>query len=301
MNNHFDENWKILKQIKPAAYKKEAIRNRITNSIRAKTNERPVLRIFEWKNVLLTSLFLFISAGILFQLQSNYETQEAPVSSLSKNSQFTWKVANIHGEKTKDGYTFFKEESSIPVGYADIVTEDEQKKITSTGAMYVEKELEHFPYPTTLYIEHVKMTDVSLRYHFFVNAANKTTHFSFDFPKLEYAEIFHLIATLQFKDQKPYIHDEQLYTTHGYDTLPFPVGLEPVEKYGHTEKYIWEKASLKEYRNYLNKIKSTGEWEEKSKDGSSQILASSTGYEIVKITLNGKEICYEFTYPKRGE
>jgi hypothetical protein len=301
LNNHFDDNWKILKQIKPAAYKKEAIRNRITHSISTKTNERSVLRIFEWKNVMLTSLFLLISAGILFQLQLNYQKQETPVSSASMNGQFTWKVANIHGEESVDGYAFYKEGSSLPVGYADIVTEEEQKRITSTGAMYVEKKLEHFPYPTNLYIEHVKMTDVSLRYHFFVNAANKTTHFSFDYPKLEYAEIFHLIATLQFKDQKPYIHDEQLYATHGYDTLPFPVGLKPVEKYGHTEKYLWEKASLKEYNNYLNKIKSTGEWEEKSRVGSSHIFASSTGYEAVKITLNGKEIGYEFTYPKRGE
>jgi len=300
LNNHFDDNWKNLKQIKPPAYKKEAIRNQITNSIRTKTNERAVFRIFEWKNVVLTSLFLLISAGILFQLQSNYQKQEAPVSSAS-NGLFTWNIKNIYGEKSEDGYVFFKEGSSIPVGYADIVTEDEQKKITSTGAMYVEKELENFPYPTTLYIEHVKMADVSLRYHFFVNAANTTTHFSFDYPKLEYAEIFHLIATLLFKDQKPYIHDEQLYATHGYDTLPFPVGLEPIEKHGHTEKYLWGKANLKEYSNYLNKIKSTGEWEEKSRSGSSHIFASVTGYEVVKITLNGKEISYEFSYPKQEE
>ncbi|WP_423406701.1 hypothetical protein AABM38_12370 [Heyndrickxia sp. MSNUG] len=301
MNNHFDENWKILKQVKPPASKKEAIRNRITHSISNKTKERTVLRIFEWKNVMLTSLFLLISAGILFQLQYNYQKKEAPDSSASKNAQFTWNAAKIYGEESEDGYAFFKEGSSIPVGYADIVTEEEQKKITSTGAMYVEKELEHFPYPTTLYIEHVKMTDVSLRYHFFVKAENKTTHFSFDFPKLEYAEIFNFIATLKYKNQKPYIHDEQLYATHGYDTLPFPVGLNPVEKNGHTEKYIWENASLKEYNKYLNKIRSTGEWEEKSMGDSSHIFTSVTGYEVVKITLNGKRISYEFTYPEQGE
>lgn len=301
MNNHFDENWKILKQFKPPAAKKEAIRNRITHSISTKTNDRTVLRIFEWKNVMLTSLFLLISAGILFQLQYNSQKQEAPVSSASMNGPFTWKAAKIYSEETEDGYAFFKEGSSIPVGFAHIVTDEEQKKITSTRAMHVEKELEHFPYPTTLYIEHVKMTDVALRYHFFVKAANKTTHFSFDFPKLEYAEIFNFIATLKYKNQKPYIHDEQLYATHGYDTLPFPVGLDPVEKNGHTEKYIWEKASLKEYNNYLNKIRSTGEWEEESKDGSSHIFSSVTGYEVVKITLNGKEVSYEFTYPKQGE
>ena len=299
MNNHYDDNWELLKQVKPPAHKKEAIRRRITSSIRTQNNERT--RRYEWKNIVLTSVFLIISAGFLFQLQSNNQIEESSVSSASGNRQFSWQVEDIYSERMENGYAFFKKGNSVQIGYAETVKEEERKKIISSGAMYVEKELESFPYPTTLYIEHVKMTDVSLRYHFFINIANKTTHFSFDYPKLEYAEIFHLIATLEFKDQKPHIHADQLYVTHGYDTLPFPVGLEPIDKFDNTEKYLWEKASVKEYRNYLNKIKSTGEWLEDSGSGSTHIFASKTGYVIVKITLTGKEITYEFSYPKQDE
>jgi len=299
LKDQFDDKWDMLKQLKPPAHKKEAIRRTITGTIRTQTAKRP--RRFEWKNVVLTGLFLLISAGLLFQLQNESQKDNLQVSNTSGDGQFNWALENVYAEKTKEGLAFFQEGSSVQVGFAEEVSEEEQKKITNTAPMSVKKTLENFPYPTTLNIEHVKMMDVSLRYHFFVNYSNKIIHFSFDYPKLEYAEIFHFISTLKFKGQEPYIHDEPLYVTHGYDTLPFPAGLEPVEKVGHKETYIWENANAVNYNDYLQTIRSTGEWEERQESGASHIFASTDGYVIVKINLEEKHITYEFSYPKQGE
>jgi hypothetical protein len=299
LKDQYDDKWEMLKQLKPPAHKKEAIRRRIIGTIRTQTAKRP--RRFEWKNVVLTSLFLLISAGLLFQLQSDYQKEDVKVPANRGNGSFNWGLENVYAEKTKEGFAFFQEGSSVQVGYAEEVSEEEQRKFTNTTPISVKKTLENFPYPTTLNIEHVKMMDVALRYHFFINDSNKIIHFSFDYPKLEYAEIFHFIATLKFTDREPYIHDEPLYVTHGYDTLPFPVGLEPVEKFGQKETYIWENTNAVNYSNYLQIIKSTGEWEERQASGASHIFDSTDGYVVVKITLEEKQITYEFSYPKQGE
>jgi hypothetical protein len=299
LRNHLDDNWEFLKSIEPGASKKSAIRIRILSSIRSKQAPK---RHLDFKYILLTSLFLIISAGALLQLQNTQQNTGSPITKNGTAMDFTWDLKKVYSDKTGDRFAFFKEGSSIQVGYAEDVSNQKKTEIFSNKAVHIEKELEHFPYPTTLYIEHVKMQDVALRYHFLVTTGDHTTHFSFDYPKLEYAEIFQLIASLKNEYEVPYRHGEQLFVTHGYDTLPYPVGLDPVKNFGeNTEKYIWEKASKIEYRNYLDKIRSTGEWTEKQGEGSSHTFESVTGYVIVKITLNGKEITYDYSYPKQEE
>jgi hypothetical protein len=302
MNRHSNENWELLKTITPPEKQKIRIRNRLISSIRTQRPAKRNNRIFELKNLVLTALFLLISAGLLFQLQANnLISDETGGHQAGSYPDFTWELENVYSEKTSNGYVFYEDGSPEQIGIAEKVTVKRRDEIIKSPGMNVKETMENFPYPTTLYIEHVKRMDVSLRYHFFIQAGKETIHFSFDYPKLEYAEIFQFIASLDFKKPEPYKHDGLLYVAHGYGTLPYPVGLKPIEIKGDTETYIWEHGSKDDYRDYIEKIKSTGEYKETNSDGLSYIFESANGSQIVKVSLIGKEITYEFSYPNREE
>ncbi len=300
MNNHNDERWDMLKSISPGEEESNRMRNRIRSSIQNRKFPHVKAKVLELKNVVLTALFLIISASLIFQLQNHAQTTDEPGSSrTSGDSSFTWELDRIYTQKMGDAYTFFRD--SKQVGSAEFITSKRKEEIIKSPAMYVEKELENFPYPTTMYIEHVKMQDVSLRYHFFVNGGKETLYLSFEYPKLEYAEIFQIIASLELKNYEPYMHQGLLYVTHGYGKLPYPVGLKPVQIMGNTEKYKWIQQSREDYRDYVEKIKSSKEWKQKEGGGSSYTFESVDGLENVKISMKGNEITYEFSYPNREE
>lgn len=302
MNKHSNENWELLKTLMPPEDQKIRIRNRLISSLRNQRSAKRNNKIFEIKNVVLTAIFLVISAGLLFQLQTDHLIFEDTGGHQAGTSlDFTWELENVYSEKTPNGYVFYEEGSPKQIGIAEKVTAERRDQIIKSPGMNVKETMESFPYPTTMYIEHVKMMDVSLRYHFFIQAGKEIIHFSFDYPKIEYAEIFQIIASLDFKKPEPFKHDGLLYVTHGYGTLPFPVGLKPVEFNGDRETYTWENGSKDDYRDYFEKIKSSGEWKEANSDGISYIFESADGSEIVKISLIGKEITYEFSYPNREE
>jgi hypothetical protein len=302
MNKHSNENWELLKTITPPEDQKIRIRNRLISSLRTQRPAKRNYKIFEIKNVVLTTVFLLVSAGLLFHLQADNPIFEDTGGHQAGTSlDFTWELENVYSEKTPTGYVFYEEGSTEKIGIAEKVSVERRDEIIKSHAMNVKEELEDFPYPTIMYIEHVKMMDVSLRYHFFIEAGKETIHFSFDYPKLEYAEIFKIIASLDFKKPEPFKHDGLLYVTHGYGTLPFPVGLKPVEFNGDRATYIWENGSKGDYKDYIEKIKTSGEWKETNNSGLSYMFESANGSEIVKISLIGKEITYEFSYPNREE
>lgn len=303
MRRHSDRNWDLLRSVTPGEEEKNRMRNKIKSSIGTQAGQKEKHRIIEWKNIVLTALFLFISAGLLIQLQKQYQyTERLGQSQTINDLSFKWDLESVYSEKKEEDFAFFEEGNPEQVGMAGFVTDREKGKIMNTRAMYMAKEMDNFPYPTTLYIEHVKMMDVSLRYHFFVEAGQKTIHFSFDYPKLEYAEIFQIISSLDFGKPKPYRHDQQLYVTHGYGNLPYPVGLKPVELTGNTEKYVWEQGSHSQnYNDYVGKIKATGEWKQINDGGSSHTFESNDGLEIVNISIIGQEIIYKYSYPNREE
>lgn len=302
MNKHSNENWELLKTLMPPEDQKIRIRNRLISSLRNQRSVKRNYKIFELKNVVLTAIFLLISAGLLFQLQADHPIFEDTGGQQAGTSpDFTWELENVYSEKTPNGYVFYEDGSPKQIGIAEKVTVERREEIIKSPAMNVKETMENFPYPTTMYIEHVKMMDVGLRYHFFIQAGKETIHFSFDYPKIEYAEIFQIIASLDFKKPEPFKHDGLLYVTHGYGTLPFPVGLKPVEFNGDRETYTWENGSMGHYMEYIDKIKSTGEWKATKSDGISYIFESVDGSEIVKLSLVGKEITYEFSYPNREE
>ncbi|CAM3997398.1 hypothetical protein [Mesobacillus thioparans] len=302
MNKFSDEQWESLKKLIPSDCERDRIRMNIRSSIRNSKAQSKKQRIFDLKNVVLTSLFLLLSAGLLFQVQ-NYDQREdkASQSQAVKEFSLNWDLDTVHTEKSREGYDFYKKGESEKVGFAEFVNDRKKKEILSSKAMNFEKELQNFPYPTKLYIEHVKMMDVSLRYHFFVEAANKTLYFSFDYPKLEYADIFQIIGSLDLKNPAPNHHDEPLYVTHGYGYLPYPVGLRPAEIDGVTEKYIWDRGTDQNMKDYLDKIQATGVWKHTGGEGPSYNFESADGKEVVKITRKEKELTYQYSYPDRDE
>ncbi|WP_214907671.1 hypothetical protein [Bacillus sp. ISL-55] len=278
------------------------MRSRIRSSIRDQAGLKVKQRIYGVKNVVLTALFVIISSGLLIQLQQYYQSPEGSGQSQTVNEfSLNWDLESIYSEKNKEGYAFYEKGNPEQVGMAEFVTDEEKNKIINTSAMNMAKEMVNFPYPTSLYIEHVKMMDVSLRYHFFVEAGKETIHFSFDYPKLEYAEIFQVISSLDFIEPKPYRHKEQLYVTHGYGNLPYPVGLSPVESIGDIEKYVWEQGLPEQFKEYIDQIKSTGIWKQINDGVSSYTFESADGSEVVEISLKGKEITYQYSYPDREE
>ncbi|WP_035208933.1 hypothetical protein [Mesobacillus boroniphilus] len=226
MKKPSERNWAALRSVTPGEDERDRMRSKIRSSIRAQAGFNVKHKIFELKNVILTAIFVILSAGLLIQLQQHYQSPDGAGQSQAVNEfSLNWSLGSIYSEKNEEGYAFFEKGNPEQVGMAKFVTDGEKNKIINTSAMNMAKEMVNFPYPTSLYIEHVKMMDVSLRYHFFVKAGKETLHFSFDYPKLEYAEIFQVISSLNFIEPKPYRHDEQLYVTHGYGSLPYPVGI----------------------------------------------------------------------------
>lgn len=297
-----ERNWTVLRSVTPGEEENNRMRSKIRSSIRARAELNAKQRIFELKNVVLTALFVIISAGLLIQLQQHYQSPNGSGQSQAVNEfSLNWDLESVYSKKNEEGYAFFEKGNPEQVGMAEFVTDGDKNKIINMSAMNMAKEMVNFPYPTSLYIEHVKMMDVSLRYHFFVEAGKKTMHFSFDYPKLEYAEIFQVISSLDFIEPKPYRYNEQLYVTHGYGSLPYPVGLRPIELIGDKEKYVWEQGLPQQFKEYIDKIKATKMWKQIKDGGSAYTFESTDGTEIVEISLMGKEITYQYLYPKREE
>lgn len=300
MNKSSDEQWELLKKVTPGEGERDRMRLKIRSSIRTIKPQKKKERTFDLKNVVFTSLFLLLSAGLLFQVQ-NYDQQEDRSGQSHTVMKFSlnWDLDTVYSERSPEGYEFYKNGESEKVGFFQFVSERKKKEIIGSKAMHIENELQNFPYPTKLYIEHVKMMDVSLRYHFFVEAGKNILYFSFDYPKLEYAEIFQIIGSLDLKNPAPYQHEQPLFVMHGYGKLPYPVGLQPAEIDGGKEKYTWERVTDQTMKDYLDNIQATGVWKHTGGGGPSYIFESLDGMEKVEITRNEKEITYQYSYPDR--
>lgn len=296
MKNHFDDQWKELQQFKPAGNQKDAMRTRLKQSIEDPSKSVPT-RMIQWKSILSACLLFLICGSFLWMLLKDESfTRNADQPEINIGS-FTWELDEVYADKSDTGFAFYRKNKPSQVGTVNEVTEVEMNKILQSSAMFVHEELDHFPYPTEMYIEHKKMMDVALRYHFFIPLTEeKWAHFTFDYQQLEFAEIFQVMATLEIRGIKPYKHEEQLYVKHGYGSMIYPVGLKPVPTSQNKEKYYWEMSSNKPYNNYLNEIEETGVWKKKSANGNTHVFISADGNVEVTIDFNGKDISYEYIY-----
>lgn len=301
LSKHFDDQWKHLQQFRPPSDEKDQIKQRIWQTIQEVTVKKSPSISLPLKGVVTACLLVLICGSFFWMIfQQSGEPQTAANPSIDYE-KFSWALEDVYSKKADRGLELFQEKQSVPVGTVKEVTEQEMKTITSQLPMFVEKELEHFPYPTTMYIEHVKMMDTALRYHFFIPNGEKWIYFTFDYPKLEYAEIFQAMSTLAFEGKKPYRHNEQLYVNHGYGNMLFPVGLKPYSITLYKEIYYWAEGSDKAYAKYIETILSSGAWERKAFGGKRYTFVSVDGNEVVSITWNGKDLTFEFDYLNRDE
>ncbi|WP_026672992.1 hypothetical protein [Alkalihalobacterium bogoriense] len=302
MSKHYDEPWEQLQQVRSTKEQKETTRTKILKTLEAHTVYRDHRNHYPMKSIVATTIFFMISGVFLWlillesgQLQTAYEE---PIGT----ELFTWKLDDVYPEKSDDGMLLYRKGNPVEVGAVKEVTEEEKNEIVTSLSMHVEETLGNFPYPGTMYIEHVKM-DVSLRYHFFMAFTDeKWIHITFDYPQLEYAEIFYAMSTIEFKGKEPYVHGEQLYVTHGYGDLLYPVGLEPVSISLEKEIYHWSNASSKLYYDYLGKVvDGPGNWQQTTVDGLTHTFVHGRWGTELTITLDENEIIYEFVNHNREE
>lgn len=289
-----DSEWTLLKSVKLDLEQKESLKERIEYSVSKSPYSKPIQhRWIEWKGILATCLLFIIGGGLIWQLTQGF--QQAGED--TEESEFSWSLKGVYGQKSEEGFTIYRENKKVPVGFMREINEGERNTIIASSNMHVHEELEDFPYPTTMYIEHVKM-EVALRYHFFIKqTGGMYIYFSFDYPQLEYAEIFEAIGTLRLRGQKPLEHSEPLYVNHGYGKMYFPVGIKPLNTDSNKEIYLWEEATEQIFAAYLSKLEELlPNW---TKIGSA--FTSPDGIETVQISLEGKELIYEFTYQNQEE
>ncbi|MDQ0271468.1 hypothetical protein [Cytobacillus purgationiresistens] len=300
------EDWDELKSYAPPEEAKENGRHRLWKSIR---NEGEGLKgnktKNKWRGLITACSSILVCGGLLAVIMNNNlsgqnggdEGNQPEIQPLDL-SQFSWGLEGVYAKKEAEGLVIYKENEEVPVGNARLVSEEEKEEITQSGAMYVDKQLAEFPYPTEMYIEHVKMKDTVLRYHFFIPDHEDWIYFVFDYPKLEYAEIFNLISTLKIQDREPYIHNEPLYVNHGYGIFLYPTDLIPVTVEYDEAVYIWENPSQESFAHYVEKLEASG-WSRVPGIGK-EITFESSG-EIVEISWNDDELVYKYQYTNQED
>ncbi|MHC0039111.1 hypothetical protein [Pseudoneobacillus sp. C159] len=288
----FDYQWKELQKFKPTPFEKATTRTRLEKTI---LNPKVSKKTSYWQSILATGLLFFILGSFLWALLENSQQQIAgqPEEIIKVIS---WDLPDTEVRKAEnDGWAIFRKNKPLQVGAINKVTLTEKNTIAATSAMFVEENLENFPYPTQMYIEHKKMENVALRYHFFIPLMDETwLHFTFDYNQLEFAEIFQAMATLNIKGKNPIKHQGQLYVKHGYGTLPYPVGIKPISINPHKEIYLWERGAPDIISEYYKKIQE--HYELVSTTTNSRTFISADGIQEVTITIKNKELTYDFVY-----
>jgi hypothetical protein len=297
MRNHMDNVWNQLRQISPPKDQKDAIRNRISTSIQNGHSTVKSRSMFQWHSVLSACLLFLIFGGLLWSLFQSGTSQNAAQKNPNIEN-ISWKLDEIVAKKTSEGYGIYRQNKPLQVGSFQLLTEIEMSNIIDNKPMFVQEELEDFPYPTNMYIEHTKRENVALRYHFFIPfTEGKWLYFTFDYQLLEFAEIFQIVATLEIEGKEPYIHGEPLYVKHGYNHLIYPVGIKPLSISPLVEKYEWHSTS---FDNYVKEIE-TRQWKNISSKENSHTFLSGDGNQEVTITYQDDELIYEFIYHHQDE
>jgi hypothetical protein len=291
LSNH--KPWEQLKQIVPSNNQKEALRIRIRQSIQNQPSVVKPIVFLHWQSILTICILFLVCGGLLWVLLKDDIHPKTANQLIEGLENVSWELKDVYGKKTSEGFELYRKNKTLQVGSYHEVSEEEMKSITMKSAMFVHEELENFPYPTHMYIEHMKQENVALRYHFFIpQTEEKWSHFTFDYQQLEFAEIFQAMATLKIKGKEPYFHDEQIYVKHGYGSLIYPVGLEPKSISVNKETYYWKNPQIDDYLENIE----TQQWKKLSSEGNKSTFASPDGHQEVTIKINGSELTYEYVY-----
>lgn len=301
-NRQFDDRWDLLKQVSSTDAQKDAIRKRLQASIQGRTLKNHSFKLHSWKGIAAASLLLVIFGSLIFSLIEETPTQHQTGQFTIVEDFFSWGLKDVTSKKTDEGLELYHKNSSVPFGTVSEVSEEEKNNIINSKPMHVNDELENFPYQMTMYIEHVKR-EVALRYYFFIPLEKeKWLLYTFDYPQIEYADLFKAMSTLEIKGKTPNHASEPLYVRHGYNSLLYPVGLEPVSVTYEHEVYRWDGASALAYHQYMQKImRNQFEWKKEAENGLSTTIVSWDGIQTVTISLKGNELTYDFVYDNQEE
>ncbi|MEH7344659.1 hypothetical protein V7122_12435 [Bacillus sp. JJ1532] len=210
MNNQSNDQWKQLKHFRPTHNEKNALRERLLQTLYNQPIIRSPKRSYKWKALISTCLFVLICSGFIWKVISEStqprtaERRNAEEQPIGMNNKFTWELQDVYIEKLSNGWEIYSEITSSKVGNIDVVTEEEMNQITSAITIEEIVELQRFPYPTHMIIEHLKIRDTIQRFHFFIPIENEEfAHFTFDYPKIEHEKIFQAMKTLKIEDVEP--------------------------------------------------------------------------------------------------
>ena len=299
LNNYNDEQWKLLKQLRSSQSKKVALKARLSESIRNHSNIHLPTRSYQWNALFATCIFILICSGFIYKMIQKGEVPQTAMLHPIEMGEVSWDLRDVFTKKISDGWEIYRKNGDVPVGAINVISEEEKDRLSGQLPMFVKTELKSFPYETIMNIEHVKTMDTIQRYHFFIPVGDgKMAHFTFDYPKLEYAEIFHAMKTLIIDGIEPNNEAAELYVNHGYGQMIYPVGIEPISITPNKEIYHWEEATLAKFKAYLEEItKGTIiHWKRESDNGNTTTFVSANEKEIVNITLDGNRLIYEFVY-----
>jgi hypothetical protein len=297
-----DHKWDALRELVPDNNESVQLKRRVMQSLRK--GSFPRRKFFRTGSIVMAACFLFIACvSMLFLLQQESEMPEDASFIMLDGHSYSWNLSGTKVKTSSGEVEFFRDVNGkeTKAGFGKTVTEQEMNSIILSSPMYVKQELEHFPYKTMMYIEHVKMMDTALRYHFFIQPEGEDwVYFTFDYPKFEYAEIFQAVAGLKFKSVEPYIHPEPLYVRHGYGELLYPVGLTPVSISSGDEKYRWGEASSDNLSDYFKALETSPEgWVKQEAAGNAHHFISSSGLMEVTIRLEGNILTYMIHYHRQ--
>ncbi|WP_080848486.1 hypothetical protein [Cytobacillus gottheilii] len=287
MNRKMNEQLNNFKAITPSEKRKQAVRTRLATSLQTSNVQRKTQK---WKGFAVAFLTVFVcSISIYALLNGGWYDQTAEKSNVS----FSWKVDSIISETAGTQNTLYRKSDHAQVGVLKRVNAHELEDILNKIPIFMEKELPYFPYPTKMYIEHVKKNEIVQRYHFVIEAGSQTVYASFDYPKAEYAEIFHAISTISIEDEEPYVHDEPIYVTFGYDHFYYPATLEPVEITHEREVYNWRGAAVEDYYSYLTYLQAHAIGWELIKDGGPEVRYRDRYENTILISFEQGKLIYE--------
>lgn len=289
MNGDLNEQLDRMKNFKLSANRKKAVRSRLIQSLQNPAVPRSDQR---WKGTAFAFITIFICFISLYALLGSWNSKTADNSNLL----FSWATDSILSEAKGTETILYSKKDHEQVGILKTIHSNELHDIVQTKAIFMEEELSHFPYPTTMYIEHMKRDGVVQRYHFVVEAGNQKVYITFDHPKAEYAEIFHAISTIKIEGSEPYVHDEPLYVTYGYAFFYYPSNLAPVEITSEREIYTWDGATEEDYYAYLNYLQANVIGWTQVMDGGPEIRYRDQYGNIINIQFNQGKLIYEYVY-----
>lgn len=301
-NRQFEDRWDLLKQVSSTDAQKDAIRKRLQASIQSRPAKNYPTKLHYWKGVIAAALLIIIFGGLMLSFIEELPTQKQFGQYTIEGDFFNWELDDVTSKKSNEGLELYHKNDSIPFGNVREVSEEEKNNIVYSKPMHVNEELENFPYQMSMFIEHVKR-EVAIRYYFFIPMEKeKWLMYTFDYPHIEYADIFRAMSTLEIAGKKPYRHSGPLFITHGYDRQLYPVDLKPISVTVEHELYYWEGASDLAYRQLIRKMEDDKiYWRKDSEDRLSTTFVSTNEIVTVRISLNGNELTYDYVYNHQEE